>query len=85
VLKPGNNPSIELAEELRRTVRKALGAFVLIEKLYFVKRIPTNRSGKVVRRIGRALVRGMPLGDTSTLDDPNTIHELRNAIKDSGY
>jgi acetyl-CoA synthetase len=85
VLKPGNNPSIELAEELRRTVRKALGAFVVIEKVYFVKRIPTNRSGKVVRRIGRALVGGMPLGDTSTLDDPTTIHELRNAIEDSGY
>jgi len=85
VLKPGNNPSIELAEELRRTVRKALGAFVVIEKVYFVKRIPTNRSGKVVRRVGRALVRGLPLGDTSTLDDPTTIPELRNAIKDSGY
>ena len=85
VLKPGNNPSIELAEELRRTVRKALGAFVVIEKVYFVKRIPTNRSGKVVRRVGRALVRGVSIGDTSTLDDPTTIPELRNAIKDSGY
>lgn len=85
VLKPGNNPSSELAEELKKTVRKALGAFAVIEKVYFVKKIPTNRSGKVMRRLGRALVGGMPLGDISTLDDPTTIDELKRSIKDGGY
>jgi acetyl-CoA synthetase len=85
VLKPRNNPSTELADELRKTVRKALGAFAVIEKVYFVKKIPTNRSGKVMRRLGRALVVGMPLGDTSTLDDPTAIAELQKAIKDGGY
>jgi acetyl-CoA synthetase len=85
VLKPWNNPSIGLAEELRKTVRKALGAFAVIEKVYFVKKIPTNRSGKVMRRLGRALVGGMPLGDISTLDDPTAIDELQKAIKDGGY
>ncbi len=38
-----------------------------------------------MRRLGRALVRGMPLGDTSTLDDPTAINELKIAIKDGGY
>jgi acetyl-CoA synthetase len=85
VLKSGNNPSSEIAEELKKTVRKALGAFAVIEKIYFVKKIPTNRSGKVMRRLGRALVGGMPLGDTSTLDDPTAIDELQKAIKDGGY
>jgi acetyl-CoA synthetase len=85
VLKPGNNPSIELAEELRKTVRKALGAFAVIEKVYYVKKIPMNRSGKVMRRLGRALVGGMPLGDISTLDDPTAIDELQKAIRDGGY
>ena len=85
VLKPGNNPSAELAEELRKTVRKSLGAFSIIERIYFVRRIPMNRSGKVMRRLGRALVGGMPLGDTSTLDDPTAIEELQDAIKNTGY
>jgi acetyl-CoA synthetase len=85
VLKLGNNPSSELAEELKKTVRKALGAVAIIEKVYFVKKIPTNRSGKVMRRLGRALVGGMPLGDLSTLDDPTAIDEMKKAIKDGGY
>jgi acetyl-CoA synthetase len=85
VLKPENNPSAELAEELRKTVRKALGAFSVIDRIYFVKRIPMNRSGKVMRRLGRALVGGMPLGDTSTLDDPTAVEELQTAIKNKGY
>ena len=85
VLRPGNNPSSKLAEELKKTVRKALGAFAVIEKVYFVKKIPTNRSGKVMRRLGRALVGDMPLGDTSTLDDSTAIDELQKAIKDGGY
>jgi acetyl-CoA synthetase len=85
VLKPGNKPSVELAQELRRTVRRALGAFAVIEQIYFVEKIPMNRSGKVVRRLGRALVVGMPLGDMSTLDDPSAVDELQNAIKKGGY
>jgi len=85
VLKPRFTPSVELAEELRRTVRKALGAFAVIERIYFVERIPINRSGKVMRRLGRALVGGMPLGDVSTLDDPAAVDELQNAIKTAGY
>jgi acetyl-CoA synthetase len=85
VLKVGNKPSIELAKELEKTVRKALGPFAIVGKIYFVKKIPTNRSGKVMRRLGRALVRGMPLGDISTLDDPTAIEELNRAIKESRY
>ena len=85
VLKVGNNPSCELAKELKKTVRKALGAVAIIEKVYFVKKIPTNRSGKVMRRLGRALIGDMPLGDLSTLDDPTAIDEMRRAIKDGGY
>jgi len=85
VLKSGNKPSSELANELKKTVRKALGPVAIIKKVFFVEKIPTNRSGKVMRRLGRALVRGMPLGDTSTLDDLTAIDELKIAIKDGGY
>ena len=85
VLKVGNKPSSELAKELEKTVRKAIGPFAIVGKIYFVKKIPTNTSGKVMRRVGRALIRGMPLGDMSTLDDPTAIEELNRAIKEGGY
>jgi acetyl-CoA synthetase len=85
VLKPGSNPSVELAAELRRTIRKEVGAFAVIEKVYFVGKLPINRSGKVMRRLGRAVVGGLPLGDTSTLDDSTSVDELQRAIKDGGH
>ncbi len=85
VLKPGNNPSSKLSKELKETVRETLGPFVVIEKTYFVRKIPTNRSGKVMRRLGRALVANLPLGDTSTLDDPNAVDDLKRAIKNGRY
>jgi acetyl-CoA synthetase len=85
LLKPGENPSSELAKKLRETVREAMGPVVAIDKIYFVKKIPKNRSGKVVRRIGRGLLRGIPLGDLSTLDDPSALDELEYAIETGGH
>jgi acetyl-CoA synthetase len=85
VLKQGSNPSDDLAKELRATLRKTLGAVAVVDKLYFVKKIPMNISGKVMRRLGRALIRGIPFGDTSTLDDPTSVDELKRAIQQGGY
>jgi len=85
VLKQGTKPSADLADELKKTAKKALGAFAVVEKVYFVKKIPMNRSGKVMRRLGRALVGGLPLGDTSTLDDATAIDELQKALEEGGH
>ncbi len=85
VLKLGNNPSEGLARELRATLRKTLGPVAIIDEIFFVKKIPMNISGKVMRRLGRALIRGMPLGDTSTLDDPTAVDELKRATQKTGY
>jgi len=85
VLKQGTKPSADLADELKKTAKKALGAFAVVEKVYFVKKIPMNRSGKVMRRLGRALVGGLPLGDTSTLDDATAIDEIQKALKEGGH
>ena len=50
VLKPGVNPSAELAEEIRLFVRARLSAAEYPREIAFVDEIPLTTSGKVIRR-----------------------------------
>ncbi|MFP3044306.1 MAG: acetate--CoA ligase [Thermocladium sp.] len=85
VLRPGFTASPELAKELKESVRKALGPIVVVDRVFFVPKIPKNRSGKVLRRVVRALVRGENYGDVSTIDDSSSIDEIRKALDSGGY
>jgi acetyl-CoA synthetase len=50
VLKPGMNPSAELAEEIRLFVRTRLSVAEYPREIAFVDEIPLTTSGKVIRR-----------------------------------
>ena len=68
ILKNGNEPSEELAKELKLHVRTTVGALAVPEELEFVPSLPKTRSGKIMRRVVRARELGEPIGDISTLD-----------------
>jgi acetyl-CoA synthetase len=70
-LRPGWEPSEELRRELLGFARQRLGAAVAPREIDFVKTVPHNRSGKIMRRLLKARELGLPEGDTSTLEaDP---------------
>jgi acetyl-CoA synthetase len=69
LLKPGQNSSHELAEELREHVAKHVGAIARPEEILFVDRLPKTRSGKIMRRVLKARAQGLPEGDLSTLEE----------------
>ncbi|MFI5415383.1 MAG: hypothetical protein ACHQ16_06975 [Candidatus Lutacidiplasmatales archaeon] len=79
VLKPGVTPSAELEADLRRRVRDAIGGMAEPESIRFVRQLPKTRSGKIMRRVVAALVRGGEVGDISTLEDDATVEEIRIA------
>ena len=81
VLKPDVTPSKELAEEIRMNVREKVGPIAVLTEIYFVGKLPKNRSGKLVRRIGKSIVRKEPTGDITVLEDPGVIELLTEAIK----
>lgn len=56
-----------------------------IDDVVLVKRLPKTKSGKIMRRLLRAVVRGEPPGDISTLDDPAALDEIKAALKERGY
>ena len=82
VLREGYEPSPELEEELKETVRKLIGPIAVPAKILFVKKLPKTRSGKIMRRVLIALLEDRPVGDTSTLEDPAAVEELRRAVEE---
>jgi acetyl-CoA synthetase len=70
VLKAGLAPTEALKRELLGFARLRLGPAVAPTEIAFVTSLPRTRSGEVLRRVLRARERGLPEGDTSTLDAP---------------
>ncbi|EWG07995.1 MAG: acetate-CoA ligase [Candidatus Aramenus sulfurataquae] len=82
VLKQGHSPNEQLKKELEDYVKKNLGAIVVFKGIYFVTKLPKTRSGKIMRRLVRAVISGQNLGDTSTLEDEASVEELKKAIEE---
>ena len=68
-LKNGYEPSEALRRELLGFARKQLGAAVAPKEIEFRAKLPRTRSGKILRRLLKAQELGLPLGDTSTLEE----------------
>lgn len=80
VPKPGKEPTESMKAELKELVRRNMGAVVVIGNIAFVSKLPKTRSGKIMRRLIKAVVAGQPLGDTSTIEDPAAIEEIKKAV-----
>lgn len=80
LLKAGAQPSEELKKELIKTVDKYIGPTARPAEIYFAEDVPKTRSGKIMRRILKALVRGEPIGDITTLRNPECVEELKKIV-----
>ena len=81
VLKSGYTPSEELKKELLLHVRKTIGPFVVIRGIEFVQMLPKTRSGKIMRRIMKAIWTKKDLGDLSTIEEEASVDEIIDAVK----
>lgn len=76
-LKTGKQKSDALKQELTKHVRKEIGPIAQPDKIQFADALPKTRSGKIMRRILRAIAEGSTeLGDTTTLADPTVVEQL---------
>lgn len=77
-LNVGEEPTDELAAELRQWVRKEIGPIATPDHIHFTPALPKTRSGKIMRRILRKIAENDfgSLGDTSTLADPSLVDGL---------
>ena len=71
-----------LAEEIRGLIRRKYGPVAVLKGVYVVDKLPKTRTGKILRRVLRAVLTGAPLGDLSTLEDEAGVEEVRRAVEE---
>ncbi len=68
-LKEGCEPSEDLQHDIQKFVMKRLSSAAAPREIEFIDSLPKTRSGKIMRRLLKAKELGLPLGDTSTLEE----------------
>jgi len=80
ILKEGYEPSEELSTSIKAHIRKVIGPVATPERIYFTAKLPKTRSGKIMRRVLKAIVTETPIGDLSTLEDEASTEEAKKAF-----
>lgn len=81
LLRGGIEPSDDIRKELMATVNRAIGPTGRPDQIVFAHDVPKTRSGKIMRRVLKALVRNEPIGDLTTLQNPESVEQLKELIQ----
>ena len=79
LLKHGHTASAELRKAVIDTCRRELGPVAVIGELNFVGMLPKTRSGKLMRRVLKAVILDKDPGDITTIEDEGSVDETRQA------
>jgi acetyl-CoA synthetase len=78
--RPSGDDARKIAEELRAWVGKEIGPIAKPKDIRFGDNLPKTRSGKIMRRLLRAIAKGESITqDTSTLENPAILEQLKQA------
>ena len=81
VLKQGvTKNSNDLQKELSDKIRKDIGAIATPKQIYFVSKLAKTRSGKIMRRLLKAIANHEKIGDVSTLEDGAVVSEVQSVF-----
>ena len=84
VIKGADSMSEEvyMIQDLNKLIVKEIGSFAKLDAIRFVPGLPKTRSGKIMRRILRAIAKKEPITqDISTLEDPSIVEKIQNLIE----
>jgi acetyl-CoA synthetase len=79
LLKHGQTETPDLRQALLETIRRELGPVAVIGDIRFVAMLPKTRSGKIMRRVLKAVVLDRDPGDITTIEDEGSVEEARAA------
>jgi len=79
--KAGYKPSDELKKAVVGHIRKNIGPIAAPDEIYFVQSLPKTRSGKIMRRVLKAVASNQGLGDLSTIEDQESVTEVKKAYE----
>jgi propionyl-CoA synthetase len=75
----------EIVRELVALVRERIGPVASFKKVALVARLPKTRSGKILRGTMRKIADGHTFNMPATIDDPDTLDEIRTALQGLGH
>ncbi len=71
----------QFEKEIFAVVDRQLGAVARPSRVYAVSLLPKTRSGKLLRRSIQALCEGRDPGDLTTIEDPNSLTQIKDALE----
>jgi acetyl-CoA synthetase len=72
--------SLILEKQLVDKIRTDIGAIATPKQIYFVSKLPKTRSGKIMRRLLKAIGNNEKIGDVSTLEDGAAVTEVKHVF-----
>jgi acetyl-CoA synthetase len=82
ILREGYKPDDNLKKTVIDSIRSQIGPFATPQDIHFVEKLPKTRSGKIMRRILRAIVEDKPIGDVTTLEDEASVTEIKTTYEE---
>jgi len=74
--------TVILEKELLIKIRSDIGAIATPKQIYFVTKLPKTRSGKIMRRLLKAIANNETIGDVSTLEDGTAVTEIQFTLEE---
>ncbi len=75
----------EIVREVVQMVRERMGPVASFRTATVVKRLPKTRSGKILRGTIQKIANGEAYTTPATIDDPDILGEMEEALKQIGY
>jgi acetyl-CoA synthetase len=73
---------VEEVKAINNIIKKEIGSIALCDDIVFAPGLPKTRSGKIMRRILRAIAKGEKITqDISTLEDPGIVAQIEEMVK----
>ncbi|MFT7880141.1 MAG: acetate--CoA ligase [Sulfurimonas sp.] len=73
---------VEEVKTINNIIKKEIGNIAVCDDMVFAPGLPKTRSGKIMRRILRAIAKGEEITqDISTLEDPSVVEKIENMVK----
>ena len=83
-LKPGVQPSEKIEKQIVKEIETLIGKIARPKSVRIVPDMPKTRSGKIMRRVLAAISNRMPVGDVTTLANPEVVEQIRVMVQGAG-
>jgi acetyl-CoA synthetase len=82
ILREGYQKSDDMEAKIRKHIRDTMGPIATPDRIVLVKKLPKTRSGKIMRRLLKAVAMEVPIGDATTLEDGASMEEVKAAFEE---